>query len=55
MYHFSTAGGKSTMQILQAMFEGELDADEANVNTSGELSKADKQKLKLLEKAKLDS
>ena len=37
------------------MFEGELDAEETQVNTTGELSKADKQKLKLMEMAKLDS
>ena len=43
------------MQIMQAMFEGELDAEETSINTTGELSKADKQKLKLMEMAKLDS
>ena len=43
------------MQIMQAMFEGELDAEETSINTTGELSKADKHKLKLMEMAKLDS
>ena len=41
------------MEMLQTLFEGELDADETQIDTSGNLSKAEKRKLKLLEKAKL--